>query len=511
MATPLRPFPLAVLLMPLAIGCTDYRGNAEGTADSLATVDEGTFDEDSEESGSGCQSDADCLADSLGTVCDTSSGTCFPTCIPGQSETCYEGPEETAQVGICKIGSQACQASGNWGGCTGQVLPTTEDCENGADDDCDGNVDAADKDGDGFLSCIEGELADCCDDEITGCVNAHLVNPGAYEVPDNEVDDDCDDIVDETDPTCDGGLISSTGDPMAYARALDLCATSSEDAVNWGVIDAELTLADGTGTPLSVQRSIRQQFGDVLVPSGGENMIVLSSGHAAASGQNAPNFASFEQGADLGTSVNAPLLVPASCPGITPGNNVANDSVMLTLRMRVPTNARSFSAKMYFFSAEYPEWVCSNYNDFFVTLLDSESPENPDDSNIAVYDDGDQLWPVGLNIIEVAPGLFGACQSGQVGCQGELSPWQHDCEGDVGELAGTGFDLIDVTNSCNGADFPVGGGTGWLEMSGNVEPGEVAEIRFAIWDAGGHLFDALVLLDDWQWSLDAASPGVQLP
>ena len=63
-------------------------------------------------------------------------------------------------------------------------------------------------------------------------------------------------------------------------------------------------------------------------------------------------------------------------------------------------------------------------------------------------------------------------------------------------LAGTGFDAIDTGNSCNGAGFPVGGGTGWLEMSGNVEPGEIMKIRFAVWDAGGHLFDALVLLDD---------------
>jgi hypothetical protein len=32
-----------------------------------------------------------------------------------------------------------------------------------------------------------------------------------------------------------------------------------------------------------------------------------------------------------------------------------------------------------------------------------------------------------------------------------------------------------------------------------------------VWDAGGHIFDALVLLDDWRWSLDAASPGVSTP
>ena len=505
-------------LVPLLAACTDYRGNADDTADTLITVDDGELGEDTSDSSSGCQSDADCVG-SDGPLCDVPTGQCFPSCIPGASETCYEGPEGTGQVGICKIGSRACQADGTWGGCNGQVLPENEDCNNGVDDDCDGMVDATDKDGDGFFSCIEGELADCCDDEIFGCINAHLVNPGAYEVPGNEVDDDCDGDIDEVDPTCDSNLVSSTGDPLAYARALDLCATTTEDGFAWGVIDASLTLANGTSTPLSTQRSIRKQFGDVLIPSGGESMVVLSSGNAAASGQTSPNFAPFESGSDLGTSVPAPSdwigyhggTFPASCPGVEFTDNTANDSVMLTLRVRVPTNARSFTAKMYFFSAEYPEWVCSNYNDFFVALLDSESTENPEDKNIAVYDDGQDLWPVGLNIIKVAPGLFGACQSGMVGCQGELPAAAHTCTGDVGELAGTGFDVIDVSNSCNGNNFPVGGGTGWLEMAGNVAPGEIAEIRLAVWDSGGHLFDALVLLDDWQWSLDAASPGVQLP
>jgi hypothetical protein len=179
--------------------------------------------------------------------------------------------------------------------------------------------------------------------------------------------------------------------------------------------------------------------------------------------------------------------------------------------VRVPTNARSFSTRMFFFTAEYPEWVCSQYNDFFVALLDSAGDGNPSDKNIAVYDDGENLWPVGLNILTVAPGLFSVCQSGLVGCQAGLQNVAHQCAAGPELLAGTGFDVIDTTESCNGANFPVGGGTGWLEMSGNVEPGEIMDIRFAVWDSGGHLFDALVLLDDWRWSLDAASPGVSTP
>ena len=57
---------------------------------------------------------------------------------------------------------------------------------------------------------------------------------------------------------------------------------------------------------------------------------------------------------------------------------------MLTLKIRAPTNARSFSVRTQFFSAEYPEWVCSEFNDFFVALTDSAA-DNPADGNIAIY------------------------------------------------------------------------------------------------------------------------------
>ncbi len=34
------------------------------------------------------------------------------------------------------------------------------------------------------------------------------------------------------------------------------------------------------------------------------------------------------------------------------------------------------------------------------------------------------------------------------------------------------------------------------------------EIRFAIWDTGDSAWDFAVLLDNWQWSVDASDPGI---
>jgi hypothetical protein len=399
------------------------------------------------------------------------------------------------------------------------VQPATEEvCGNAVDDDCDGEADEdTDADGDGWGVCS----GDCCDTAGGTCFDPQLVNPGAYEFVGNMVDDDCDGMMDEAAMTCDGALASDTPEALDYARALDLCQFTVESPIDpknrtWGVIGAKLTLADGTGLPATVSRAIRPDFGGLIKPQKASRMAVLSSGHAADQSDQAPAFMAFEKGVDTGKTSPPPQDWYQKNGGKfpnPPGCNApmvpsANDSVMLTLRVRVPTNAQSFSAKMYFFSAEYPEYVCSQYNDFFVALVDSLAPGNPADKNVAVYDDGQTKWPIGVNIVKVAQGLFTQCQGGTVGCEANGVPTSqyNGCEG-TQDLQGTGFQLNDQW-TCSANQTMTGGGTGWLTLRGNVAPGETMELRLAIWDTGGHIFDSLVLLDAFEWSLEPAAPGV---
>src|SRR5207247_1974546 len=109
------------------------------------------------------------------------------------------------------------------------------------------------------------------------------------------------------------------------------------------------------------------------------------------------------------------------CPD--PIDTAANDPVMLTMHIRVPTNAHSFSLKSNFFSAEFPEWACSEFNDFFVILLDSSytgSPANPTDKNLAFYMQPQTMAkvPVGVNLAHGDTGLFTQCVNGTTGCDG---------------------------------------------------------------------------------------------
>ena len=450
-----------------------------------------------------CQSGELCIA-----------GECSSDCDPGDTVECYDGLPVTEDVGPCRGGMRTCLPSGNWSECQGQVLPTLEVCGNGLDENCSGEVDEnVDSDGDGFTTC-EG---DCCDQ--SECAQPQLVNPGAFDAVGNTLDDDCDGIVDNTQTVCDLGLMSSSGNALDYAKAMDICQSATESSRRWGVISANFTQTNGSGTPDPDARSIRGMFGS-LVPQAGMGFTLLSSGAAAAPGQTNPNHVEFAPGAQHGVSSpfpadwlaanNGQLPNSPGCPEVAAGT-AAEDPIMLTMRIRAPSNAKSFSFSSNFYSAEFPEWVCSPYNDFFVVLLDSMwagQPSNPGDKNLAFYRNAaGTVYPVGVNLAYGNTGLFTQCVNGTTGCADILSGQQgtiSTCTG-TGNLTGTGFDLPS-SGSCDSNSLS-GGGTGWLQTSGNVVGGEVITLRIAIWDTSDQRLDSLVVLDNFQWSVDVSDPG----
>lgn len=443
-------------------------------------------------------------------------------CSPGAVEACYSGPTATIGVGDCQEGERTCGPDGMWGACAGEVPPRIEVCGNGGDENCNGQIDEdVDLDGDGYTTC----QGDCCDGATDGCASPERVNPGAFEAPGNTLDDDCDGEVDNVvAAACDDALASNSGDAMDYARAIELCQTTTETSGDWGVISASLTRANGAGMPENEQRSIRPTFG-ATTPRAGAAFALLSTGHAAAPGQVQPNHVNFQDSAVFGTSSAVPgdwLTANGgdlpNAPGCPPPNDTeARDPIMLTLRIRVPTNAQSFSLVTNFLSAEYPEWVCSPYNDFFVVLLDSTfagTPANPADKNLAVYTSpSGSIYPVGVNLAFGDTGLFTQCENGPTGCgQGSVAGSTTTCVA-VTELAGTGMDLQDPDSPfggepgvCGNNDL-LGGGTGFLVTTGNVVPGEIITLRIATWDTSDEFYDSVAILDAFSWGLEPSEPG----
>jgi hypothetical protein len=441
------------------------------------------------------------------TGADCSSG----TCSPGDSRACYTGDPSTEGVGPCHGGMQTCAAGGTWGDCQGQVVPAAEVCNDGVDNNCNGMTDEnIDADGDGWTTCA----GDCCDDPSV-CGNPAGVNPGAYDVPGDGVDNDCDGTIDNPPAACDMALTSTSTNAMDFAKAIDLCQTATTSDRKWGVIDAKFTLADGSGTPSARSHAVLKHYGTGVTPHAGTNLMLISSGIAAGMGD--PNFV-----ASLDTNMNTQSGFPAdflsansgklpNAPGCpAPIATGANDPIMLTLTIRVPTNSQSFSLDTNFFSDEFPEWTCSPYNDFFVVLLDSMYSgmnPNPTDKNLAFYTDpAMKKYPVGVNLAAGNTGLFTQCVNGKLGCDWPLSTGGSitTCTSTT-ELAGTGMDLA-APGQCD-AGSKMGGATGWLTTTGNVKPGEIMTLRIAVWDTSDHQLDSLAVVDNFKWSATPSTPG----
>ncbi len=502
-----------------------------------------------------------------GQVCD--QGTCALNCSGGSTKcgsACVDTNTDSANCGacgkvcgsgqVCSSGTCASVCGGSLAKCGNSCVDTQSDvancgacgkacgqgefCTSGTCTPC--NSATTDCDGDGWLA-SEG---DCCDKPGVCGNEPNLVNPGALEVVGNGIDDNCNSLIDLFDQLdtvpCDSSLSSSSTVAGDYAKAMGLCRTTTETPAQkkdktWGLISAQILRADGSGLSDARARSIRPKFGNGNAPVEGSAMVVLSSGIAADSTQTSPGPNGGAPGGSNVSSTHAPAssvnistctnpncikdwfqtanpplksanALPAApnCGSGTTGQpTLARDSVMLRLRMRAPTNVRAFSFNSYFISAEYPEFVCTNYNDQLVALVNTPSGTpspiaNPVDKNLMTFlDSGGKKWPIGINVA-AGTNLFAVCESqaSNPGC------WDTDvastsCALGMNGLLGTGFEK---SGTCL-----IGGGTYWLTTAGNVIPGEIVDLRIVIWDVGDTVFDSVALLDGFKWLANATLPG----
>jgi hypothetical protein len=366
------------------------------------------------------------------------------------------------------------------------VLPTAEDCGNAIDDDCDGTIDLPpDVDGDGWTAC----QGDCCELEAQ-CPYPWIVNPGAYEVPGNGVDDDCDpsspDDAPEAPCSAFEALSGVTG--AALLKAMDLCQKAAPnppiEQKKWGVLEVEQRLADGSVPDAASLAAIQDHRSAVLThfgsggigPVKGPTMAGLSTGRMRDQGH--PDFAPPSPGLAFG-SFSAPpadylaqhggaLPSSAGCSGACPSGAGANDSAGVRVSIRTPTNASGFELRCRFLSAEYASRVCSPFNDFFLARMDTAAAGMPLDKNVAFDSMG--------NAVSVNNVFFEACEP--QGCS--------SCPVGQADLTGTGFDAG-------------GGATKWITMAAPIVRGETITLDLSIFDVSDDAVDSAVLLDGFAW------------
>lgn len=440
-------------------------------------------------------------------------GTCL--CSPGEEQPCYLGTPGTQGVGPCQGGVRTCLPSGiGYGLCSGQILPQPEICANGADDNCDGLIDnIPDLDGDGYTYC-EGDCDDSNKDvnpgaqELTYTLQDLDDNPNTPPVPvpgGNGIDDDCDPSTpDEIAPAA-CSTIEKLGGVTAQdlAKALDLCRPAEESPpkaqTTWGLLSAEFRRTDGAVPDASTLAAMQDQQSAVLagfgaaesggacdgsgapanVPFEGPTMAVLSTGRARAPGH--ADHVPPQPGTVIGTpsACRADYLskhggqIPSigGCLGSCPSGDECFDGVSLRLRVRAPTNTPSFSFRMQAFSAEYPERLCSPYNDAFLGLVTSSAPGYPVDKN-ASYD-------VMGNPLTVNSVFFQSCVPSGACFQ---------CQQGTAAL------------SCTGFQGDAGASTGWLLTEAPVVPGEIITLDLDVFDVSDAQNDTTVLLDAFRFS-----------
>ncbi|MBP5590727.1 choice-of-anchor L domain-containing protein [bacterium] len=409
-------------------------------------------------------------------------------CTSGETQKCtYQGAPETEDVGPCRAGIRTCKDDGSWGKCEGEVLPVNETgnelCADGIDNDCNGKIDdGTDFDGDGNGSC-----SDCCETtevcpfpkEAWDKSNpAHLCE---YE---------------EISYDCDSEIQQDSTDPYDYAKAIGICNTTTEDSDKWGLISAEISTPTGLSTDVHKgSNGLLSKLGDLIKPREGGLMLGLSSGKVTDPFTGYTSLDNYSGAPADWLEANDEKFpaAPVCEEGHSGTQGGVRNAVMLTMKIKAPKSARSFRFNIYFLTEEYPKWICSQYNDFFIALLDSEytssdpTLQNPADKNLAMDASGN---PVGINLAPA--GLFTQCKNYNGNNAQNYHVEVTSCIG-TDELKGTGFES--------------NGGTGWLTTRGNIVGGEIITLRLAIWDLNDAQYDSLVLIDNFKWDVAEYKPG----
>jgi hypothetical protein len=308
--------------------------------------------------------------------------------------------------------------------------------------------------------------------------------------------------VDKT-AACDGAL-AVDGDAPSFAKAMGICTSATSDG--YGLVSASMSRGWGQTTPPhSAQWGLLPKFGSAIKPREGATLGVLSSGYGREWDDPNGKQVDFVSGPPLYPNSDPSGAVPPGFPKAAKGcmqDGTVNDMIVVKLTLTAPKDATGFQFDFDFYSSEWPNYVCSNYNDAFIAYLTSNKVKG---DNIS-FDSNNNPVAVNNNFLtRCTPSTGVGCASGN-GFGMPIATAA--CMGGETELGGTGFGDKRTTACLSGASkATVGGATGWLTTQAPIDPGETFTLELMIFDAGDEALDSSVLLDNFQWIGGDVSTG----
>jgi len=378
-----------------------------------------------------------------------------------------------------------------------------------------------DLDGDGFdTDPAFGRYQDCCDSVLDGCFDPYMVNPGAFEIPNNGILDrcvfDCSStdgltcqLLDEENLPCDykhvnaesyvlSGPQITAPDTEPAIWAMDICEfKDDDDDPSWGFyrqLNMVFALADETRNGFDIgiigpdtnQASVLRSFGRIG-PLNGEFMTVMSTGIARAAYNPSPNAQTTGASYDAVSDDVALPTIWTSNPGTT--NNflggvgcqkpntatAAIDSILARYTMVQPSNMGAFSFKVLYLDTEitagtFTAAQCNTRASWFLAFKNGTYGV-PVDGNFAIDQNN---W----SFNSFNPNLNYYTQ-----CSDWRGSWpKNTCYDSEVHLEGTGFSYA----------------TNWIPVGTAALPKEVFTLKLMTFDQTDGNRDTAVLLDDFK-------------